>query len=86
MCFQIEPGSLKNFAAQLKEGARTARFQRPQFFPRRPYQSEFPTGGGIARSEFLFFLSASAQKDDPHPSNLEGAASDLSISKMENLK
>ena len=33
-CPQIEPGSLKNFAAQLKEGARTARFQRPQFFSR----------------------------------------------------
>jgi hypothetical protein len=32
-CPQIEPGSLKNFAAQLKEGARTARFQRPRFFP-----------------------------------------------------
>jgi hypothetical protein len=29
---QIEPGSLKNFAAQLKEGARTARLLRPQFF------------------------------------------------------
>jgi hypothetical protein len=29
---QIEPGSLKNFAAQLNEGARIARFLRPQFF------------------------------------------------------
>ena len=29
---QIEPGSLKNFAAQLKEGARAERFMRPQFF------------------------------------------------------
>ena len=31
-CPQIEPKSLKNFAAQLKEGARIARFERPQFF------------------------------------------------------
>jgi hypothetical protein len=29
---QIEPRGLKNFAAQLKEGARTARLLRPQFF------------------------------------------------------
>jgi len=29
---QIEPGGLKNFAAQLKEGARAARFLRPRFF------------------------------------------------------
>jgi hypothetical protein len=29
---QIEPGSFKHFAAQLKEGARTERFMRPQFF------------------------------------------------------
>ena len=31
---QIEPGGLKNFAAQLKEGARTVRFMRPRFFCR----------------------------------------------------
>jgi hypothetical protein len=30
--FQIEPGSLKNFAAQLKEGATAARQLRPQSF------------------------------------------------------
>jgi len=30
-CGQIEPGSLKNFAAQLSEGALTARLVRPQF-------------------------------------------------------
>jgi hypothetical protein len=29
---QIEPGSSKNFAAQLNEGARIARFLCPQFF------------------------------------------------------
>jgi hypothetical protein len=29
---QIEPGSIKNFAAQLKEGARTERLMRPRFF------------------------------------------------------
>jgi hypothetical protein len=29
---QIEPGSLKNFAAQLKEGAAVARPLRPQSF------------------------------------------------------
>jgi hypothetical protein len=29
---QIEPGSLKNFAAQLKEGAAAARQLRPRFF------------------------------------------------------
>jgi hypothetical protein len=29
---QIEPRSLKNLPAQSKEGARPARFQRPQFF------------------------------------------------------
>jgi hypothetical protein len=29
---QIEPGSLKNFAAQLKEGAAAARLLRPQSF------------------------------------------------------
>jgi hypothetical protein len=29
---QIEPGGLKNFAAQLNGGARTERLMRPQFF------------------------------------------------------
>jgi hypothetical protein len=29
---QIEPGGLKNFAAQLNGGAGTARLMRPQFF------------------------------------------------------
>jgi hypothetical protein len=32
---QIGPGSLKNFAAQLKEGAAAARLLRPQSFYRR---------------------------------------------------
>jgi len=32
LCGQIEPGSLKNFAAQLKEGAEAARRLRPRFF------------------------------------------------------
>jgi len=31
---QIEPGSFKNFAAQLNEGAAAARLLRPQFFGR----------------------------------------------------
>jgi hypothetical protein len=40
---QIEPGGLKNFAAQLKEGARAARFMRPRFFlpPRFPLSIPF---------------------------------------------
>jgi len=36
LSLQIEPVSLKNSPAQSKEGARTARFQRPQFFGRYP--------------------------------------------------
>jgi len=41
-CAQTEPGSVKNLPAQSKEGARIARFQRPQIFCTAAGQPVFP--------------------------------------------
>ena len=45
---QIEPGSLKNLTAQLKEGAAAARLLRPRFFVLdNPFSVEIAEGGGV---------------------------------------
>ena len=48
---QIEPGSLKNFTAQLKEGAGTARLMRPQFFCRH---SRLTADFGVQHSQLVW--------------------------------
>jgi hypothetical protein len=60
---QIEPGSLKNFAAQLKEGARAARFERPQFFspPKTLQDPGVRSAPGLSDQ---IFCNASAQMGD----------------------
>jgi hypothetical protein len=62
-CLQIEPGSLKNFAAQLKEGARAARFERPQFFspPKTLQDPGVRSAPGLSDQ---IFCNASAQMGD----------------------
>jgi len=53
---QIEPGSLKNFAAQLKEGAAVARPLRPQSFGSLCFSvslSDFPCWDAVLPDRFL---------------------------------
>jgi hypothetical protein len=58
---QIEPGSLKNLTAQLKEGAATARLLRLRFSARNILAASYPRRGEAApvighfRSHFSFF-------------------------------
>src|SRR5215469_1413565 len=47
---QIEPGKHKNFAAQLKEGARTERLMRPRFFLPERKNRPLPPQAGITMS------------------------------------
>ena len=63
---QIEPGSLKNFAAQLIEGARAERFMRPRFFlGKRVQEFKGPRGLRLNWVVVLVGWSGDGSSQDP---------------------
>src|SRR5215472_6661725 len=72
---QIEPGSLKNLTAQLKEGAAAARQLRPQsFWPHSWRTGGAPLKSRGARNRFMPSRAATAaQAKEPFPA-FRGAA------------
>jgi hypothetical protein len=84
---QIEPGGLNNFAAQLKEGARAARFMRPRFFCPPACRSQFPSplfslcssraflgfsAEALAKAGGALFASRKLLRDGPQSKGLTG--------------